>query len=93
MGIDLTGKITGMTVNSMKETPGLGANCQNQEWQDQFTGISEFPIVYVKTGKTASNEIDALTSATKTTKAITDSINYVHEFVKAEFGYGSEVQQ
>lgn len=89
LGFDMNGVITGMTVTSMSETPGLGANCQKEDWQAQFNGKSEFPIVYVKEGKTAPNEIDALSGATKTTKAITDSVNYAYEFVGSVFGYGN----
>ncbi|MBO4414279.1 MAG: RnfABCDGE type electron transport complex subunit G [Clostridia bacterium] len=90
LGFDTDGRITGMTVTSMSETAGLGAKCQDGEWQAQFAGLSSFPIVYTKNSKTAPNEIDALSGATVTTKAITNSVNYAADFVRSVFGYGGQ---
>ncbi len=89
LGFDTSGKITGMTVTSMSETAGLGAKCQDESWQAQFAGLSSFPISFVKGGADkAENEIDALSGATVTTKAVTASVNYASEFVGSVFGYG-----
>ena len=88
LGIDNSGSITGMTVTSMNETPGLGANCTEEEFQSQFTGLKDFPIVYVKDGKDAPNEIDAISGATKTTNAVTNTINFAHTFALDVFGIG-----
>ena len=41
----------------------------------QFSGIDAEEITYSKTGATASNEIDAISSATFTTKAIVNAVN------------------
>lgn len=38
LGIDKTGKITGLKVISMKETPGLGAKIENKDWQEKWVG-------------------------------------------------------
>ncbi|MBO4770518.1 MAG: RnfABCDGE type electron transport complex subunit G [Clostridia bacterium] len=81
VGVDLQGKITGMTVTSMSETPALGAKCTESDWQAQFAGIGEFPIVYVKGGRASGNEIDAISGATTTTKAIVGLVNAAHEYV------------
>ena len=91
LGFDKNGKITGMTVTSMSETAGLGAKCQDEVFQAQFSGLTSFPIAFVKGGgKTAENEIDALSGATVTTKAITGSVNYAADFVRTVFGYGGQ---
>lgn len=90
LGFDKNGKITGMTVTSMSETAGLGAKCQDVTWQGQFGGIDSFPVEWVKNGRTAENEIDALSGATVTTKAITGSVNYAADFVRTVFGYGGQ---
>ena len=81
VGFSLQGKITGMTVTSMSETPALGAKCTEKEWQAQFAETGGFPVVYVKNGKTADNEIDAISGATTTTKAVVGLVNAAHEYV------------
>ncbi|MEG1992401.1 MAG: RnfABCDGE type electron transport complex subunit G [Acetivibrio sp.] len=81
MGVDVNGAITGLEVLSMSETAGLGANCTTEEFKKQFNGIQSGEIVYTKTGKTQDNEIDALSGATITTKAITNGVNNALAFV------------
>lgn len=83
MGVDLTGTITGLEVLSMGETAGLGANCTTDEFKSQFAGIQAGEIAFTKTGKSAANEIDALSGATITTTAVTKAVNsalaYIYE--------------
>ena len=50
-------------------------NCTTEEFQQQFVGLKGTEIAYSKTGKSAENEIDAISGATITTKAITNAIN------------------
>ena len=87
IGIDTDGVITGIVVTSMSETSGLGANCQNEEWISQYIGKSG-EVAYTKTGATADNEIDAISGATKTTRAITNAVNAALDFASEYFGYG-----
>ncbi|MCD7731999.1 MAG: RnfABCDGE type electron transport complex subunit G [Oscillospiraceae bacterium] len=87
IGIDTTGTITGIVVTSMSETSGLGANCQNEEWISQYIGKSG-EVAYTKTGATQENEIDAISGATKTTRAITNAVNAALDFASDYFGYG-----
>ncbi|MCD8089848.1 MAG: RnfABCDGE type electron transport complex subunit G [Clostridiales bacterium] len=76
VGIDLDGVITGVSVTSMSETAGLGANCQT-EWIDQYAGKLA-PLNVTKTGNAGESEIDAITSATITSKAVTRGVNCVY---------------
>ena len=87
IGIDTDGVITGIVVTSMSETSGLGANCQNEEWISQYIGKSG-SVAYTKTGATADNEIDAISGATKTIRAITNAVNAALDFAAEYFGYG-----
>lgn len=74
-GIDLDGKIAGMKVVSNTETPGLGANSSNPEFQDQYKDKSaEGEIGVVKSAPTES-QIQAITGATITSKAVTLGVN------------------
>ena len=84
LGVDNDGVITGFEVISNSETAGLGANCTNAEFKDQFKDISTTGIMYTKSGKkegTDPAEIDALSGATVTTKAVTKSVNAVLLFL------------
>lgn len=76
VGIDMDGGITGVSVTSMSETAGLGANCQT-DWIDQYAGKTA-PLNVTKTGSAGDSEIDAITSATITSKAVTRGVNTVY---------------
>lgn len=79
-GIDTEGAITGMKVVSNTETPGLGANASNPEFQEQYAGKSaEGEVELVKNNPT-DGQVQALTGATITSKTVTDSVN---EAIKA----------
>ncbi|KNF09469.1 electron transport complex protein, subunit G [Gottschalkia purinilytica] len=74
-GISSDGKIEGMKVVSNSETPGLGANAANPEYQNQYKGKSaEKELEVVKSGA-SEEQIQALTGATITSKAVTDGVN------------------
>ena len=75
LGVNRDGSISGMKVTSMSETSGLGANCQDPEWASQFAGKKTFPLNYDKSGSPEEDEIDAITGATITTKAVLEAVN------------------
>ncbi len=73
---DLT-KFTGMTILEQLETPGLGAKIAEAKFQAQFNNLATRPpIEYVK-GRSArgASEIEAITGATISSKAVVDIIN------------------
>ena len=82
-GIDVNGIITGVRVTAMSETSGLGANCQDENWISQFTGKNADMIKYVKNGNPGNDEIDAITGATITTKAVLEAVNSGAAFSRA----------
>ena len=73
VGIDNELKITGLSIISQSETAGLGAKCTEKPWQEQFIGKTE-NITVSKNGATG-NQIDAISSATITSKAVTRGVN------------------
>ena len=79
IGIDTSKTITGVCVLSSKETVGLGLEADNV-LSPQFAGKSEDEFVYTKNGAIASNEIDAISSATITTNAFVNCINAALEY-------------
>lgn len=75
VGILVDGTVAGVEILSISETPGLGMNAQNDSFLGQFTGVTTDAFSYIKTGKQAENEIDAISSATYTTKSMTNGVN------------------
>jgi len=73
------GEVTGISVISHTETPGLGAvaaakNAKGEAFRNQFAGAS---------GQLAVGEnVDAITGATITSKAVTSGVNAALEFVE-----------
>jgi electron transport complex protein RnfG len=80
VGIDTEGTITGLSiVDCSNETPGLGANSSKPEFYGQFAGKSG-ELTVVKGGNAGESEIDAITGATITSKAVTNAVNTVTEY-------------
>lgn len=78
IGITNDGEIKAFTViSAANETPGLGAKSTEPEFQEQFSGLSALnPIAFSKTGADrGKNEIDAISGATITTTAVTNTVN------------------
>lgn len=85
-GIDLDGKVTGIEILSIEETAGLGMNAKKSEFRNRFVGSTgEFSVVKSDAGK---NEIQALTGATITSKAVTDAVNTAVEAFNSVTGGG-----
>ncbi len=74
VGLLKDGTIQGISVVSQSETAGLGAVCAEDKFTSQFVGIKGI-VEYVKNGKTESNQIDAISGATITTRAVTEAVN------------------
>jgi electron transport complex protein RnfG len=73
-----TGKLSGMKILDSKETPGLGDKIfKDMDFVDQFFAGPETPLLGVKigAGKGKPNEIDMITGATISSKAVIQIIN------------------
>ncbi len=75
VGVSTDGTVTGISIISHAETPGLGAlaassNDKGVAFREQFLGVSGEQAV-VKDG----GDIEALTSATITSRAVTSGVN------------------
>lgn len=73
IGLDTDFNVTGIKITSMSETPGLGAKADS-DWIDQFTGKSG-GLEVVKTGNAGDSQINAISGATITSKAVTSGVN------------------
>lgn len=70
VGVDRGGAVTGVVILDHSETAGLGSKADSPEFLQQYLGKSG--TITVETGK---NAIDAVTSATITSKAVTEGVN------------------
>ncbi len=83
VGMNLDGEITGVTVGgtNFSETAGLGARTKEAAFRDQFIGMSG-QIALKKDGGT----VDAVTSATISSRAVTGEVNALLAMLSAEIG-------
>ena len=82
VGIKEDGKISGIQIGNHSETPGLGAKAAEPGFATQFAGkAATEPLGVSKSSTTADNEIQAITGATITSKAVTDGVNLAIRFL------------
>lgn len=80
MGIRLDGHIEGVSILDMNETVGLGARAKEPAFLSQYIDKTVDQFFVTTTGASAENEIDAMTSSTITSKAVTNAINAALSF-------------
>ncbi len=73
VGVKADGTISGMDFLSISETAGLGMNATSDDFKAQFNGKSG--EIGLNKNNPAENEIQALTGATITSKAVTSAVN------------------
>ena len=80
VGIDLNKEIKGVEILSISETVGLGMNAKEASFRNQYLNKKVDSFTVTKTGKQEDNEIDSLTGATITSKAMTNGVNGALDF-------------
>lgn len=75
VGLDAEGAITGVEILSHSETPGLGANATKEDFKGRYIGKSG-TLTVDKTSNDGQN-IQAITAATITSKAVTEAVNMI----------------
>lgn len=88
-GITKDGILNGISILSIAETPGLGMNAQSV-LVPQFENVPATMFTYTKLGSTSESEIDAISGATITTKAIVDAVNGAIRVVNEDIMKGGE---
>ncbi len=85
VGFDADGAITGVGIREISDTPGLGLKAKESKFRDQYMGKNVDSLTVTKMGATADNEIDAISGATITSKAVTNAVNvalyYLHTYM------------
>lgn len=73
-GVTVDGKVTGISILSHSETPGLGAKAKTDDgWRAQF--VDKIMDITVSKDQAGDNSIDAITGATITSKAVVAAVN------------------
>lgn len=75
VGILSDGTVNGVSILSISETAGLGMNATKPEFYGQFSGKQAAQFEVTKGGAASDSEIDALSGATITSKAVTGGVN------------------
>lgn len=86
VGMDTNQRITGVTVggSAFSETAGLGAKAKESSFTSQFIG-KQAPLTVAKAGDAKNAQtVDAITSATITSRAATNAVNLLAEYMSAQ---------
>lgn len=89
IGVDTEGIVTGVSIISHSETPGLGAKLVNEDFKGQFTGKGEVSVV--KAGA-KDDQVNAISGATISSKALAGSVNSAVSVLKQIKGEGIYIQ-
>lgn len=94
--LDDTVEISGITFYSHGETPGLGAEITNPNWQKKWEGLEPYDdngnpevVVAKNANSERSNEVDAIAGATLTSRGVQSLMN----FWLGEQGYGEFIKK
>lgn len=85
LGIDADGAIQGIQITDCSnETPGLGQNSTNKDWNGQYIGTSsnqDLNVVKDGSGSADTGTINAISGATITSSAVTRAIDGTFQFI------------
>ena len=82
VGITNEGKITGVELLEISDTPGLGMKATEPAFKDQYKDKTVEEFTVTKTGSTSDSEINAISGATITSNAVTGAVNGAVYYVK-----------
>lgn len=74
VGVSTEGQVGGVSILEISETAGLGMEAPNV-LVPQFGGKTVDKFTYTKTGSKSESEVDAISGATITTKAVVNAVN------------------
>lgn len=89
-GYSTDGTVKGIQLMSISETAGLGMNATKPDFLEQFENKQVDKFTVTKRGAVSEDQIDALSGATITSRAVTNAVNAGIGFIK-EFAADLEV--
>ena len=87
VGITKDKKLNGIAFLTLAETPGLGMKAKGEKFSSQFKEKDASYLNVVKTGATKPDEIDAISGATITSRAVTGAVNAAIYYVDKEVNH------
>ena len=75
LGVKNDGTLNGIEILSISETAGLGMNATKDDFKNQFKDKKAEEFKVTKTGAQSEDEIDALSGATITSRAMVGGVN------------------
>lgn len=85
MGVSADGTLIGISVITQGETAGLGAKCKDPAFAERFAGILGGVVTLVKTEPQNPSEVQAISGATVTSKAVIGAVNAGLEYVNVNY--------
>ncbi len=86
VGIQNDGTVNGYSITDIAETPGLGMKVEEESFYSQFAGKLVETFEVVKNAPAADNEIEAISGATISSKAVANGVNAALTYFRAELG-------
>lgn len=83
VGIDGQGYVSGVEIGDNKETPGLGSKAKDQEFKGQFYQKKYDTINVVKRKAEKGDEVQAISGATITSKAVSLGVQQASQLADA----------
>ncbi len=84
IGLDLNGIVTGIEFTEISETAGMGMLVTEAAFKDQYLGDDVDSFVVNKAGgSTEPNQIDSVSGATISSRAVTNAVNAARDFFAA----------
>lgn len=90
VGITNEGVVNGYSITSISETPGLGDKAKTPEFSEQFNNKAVDSFTVVKQKPSADQEIEAISGATITSKAMANGVNACITYFQSELEGGAE---
>lgn len=75
VGITSEGVLNGYAATAISETPGLGSKVVDPDFKAQFEGKSEENYTVVKSAPASESEIESISGATISSRAVTNAVN------------------
>ena len=82
VGMKPDGQVTDIKILAHTETPGLGAKAADAAFTDQFQSKKADELTVTKTHANAENQIQAISGATITSRAVVSGVNAATNYLK-----------
>lgn len=82
VGINADGNLAGYSITQISDTPGLGMKAKEDKFSSQFKDIAADFLTVVKSGK-GDGQIEAISGATITSKAVTNAVDCAIAYSKS----------